>query len=276
MDDFALMDDLLRKVDNSYFGKYRGFVEDTADPERRGRLRVTCPSVLGQNVSTWALPCFPYGGGAGFGMIAVPPVGSQVVVEFMEGDLRTPLWTGTFWRTGEDVPSEDMSSGDAPTTKLFRTEAGHVMAFEDHEDSPHMRLTSAKGAEVLLDPEGSLALTGEDGATVVLDSASGELRIEDANGNRLVMSSSGIEASDGAGNTISTTSGGIEVSSTTVTIKGQAVNLAGTGGESLVKGESFMQIFNTHTHPTAAPGAPTLPPVVPMTPAQCTTATRGS
>ena len=33
----------------------------------------------------------------------------------------------------------------------------------------------------------------------------------------------------------------------------------------------MMTLFNTHTHIGAAPGAPTSPPVVPMTPAQLST-----
>ena len=64
---------LLDKVENRYYGKYRGFVDDNKDPENRGRLRVRIPSVLGQDVvSGWALPCAPYGGMPDQGFFFIP------------------------------------------------------------------------------------------------------------------------------------------------------------------------------------------------------------
>ena len=35
----------------------------------------------------------------------MPPVGAQVIAEFMEGDISSPLWTGTFWRTADELKS---------------------------------------------------------------------------------------------------------------------------------------------------------------------------
>ena len=92
-----------RELQKKYYGKYRGFVVDDEDPDKRGRLRCG-PSVLGSEETAWALPCVPFGGGAGYGLFAVPPVDSQVWVEFEEGELSQPIWTGTFWQNKGDPP----------------------------------------------------------------------------------------------------------------------------------------------------------------------------
>ena len=39
-----------------YYGKYRGKVENNVDPQRLGRIQVSCPSVLGDGPISWARP----------------------------------------------------------------------------------------------------------------------------------------------------------------------------------------------------------------------------
>ncbi|TRD16108.1 phage baseplate assembly protein V [Palleronia caenipelagi] len=274
-DDLKILENILTRQDKTYYGKYRAFVVDNKDPERRGRIKLTIPSVLGAEPSDWALPCMPYGGGPDFGMLTVPPVDAQVVVEFLEGDVSSPIWTGTFWRKEDEVPAE-RAEGTTPTTKILKTEAGHFLAFEDDEGEPKITLHSSADAVVEMSHEGSISLTGSDGGTVVLDASAGTLTVEDANGNSIVMSSTGIEASDGNGNSITTSSGGVEVSATKITLSGSSVVLGTGSAEPLIKGHSFMAVFNSHTHNCTAPGAPSGPPLSPLTPGVMTTATTGA
>jgi uncharacterized protein involved in type VI secretion and phage assembly len=266
MDDLALLERTARQQDTKYYGKYRGFVVDNKDPDKRGRVTLTVPSVLGEATSTWALPCLPYGGGSGFGFVAVPPVGSQVLVEFMEGDISTPLWTGTFWRTASEVPPE-FTDGDEPTVKVMKTESGHLLTFEDKSGDEAIILQSAKQAKIEMDSKGSVLLTDAKGSKVTLDADANTLTIEDANGNSLEFSSSGFTCKDLNGNEITGAAAGITVKSTMVTIQGQMVAIGGSGGEPLVKGTTFLAMFNAHTHNCTAPGAPSGPPVPPLTPA---------
>lgn len=273
MDEFTAIEKTVRQQQNRYYGKYRAFVADNEDPDTRGRCKLTVPSVLGETVSDWALPCFAYGGGQGFGVVAVPPTGAQVVAEFMEGDISTPLWTGAFWRTTDEVP-EEFTGNSAPSAKVMKTESGHVLVFEDKDGEETVTLKSTAEAVLEMDPNGSFALTDSGGATVTLDASSSEIKIEDANGNSMVMSSSGITVKDGSGNEIATTSGGINIKApATVTIEGASVALGGSGGEPLIKGTTFLASFNAHTHICTAPGAPSGPPVPPLTPAALTTKT---
>jgi uncharacterized protein involved in type VI secretion and phage assembly len=265
MDDATVVERTIEQQQNRYYGKYRGFVVDNKDPERRGRVRCTVPTVLGEATTDWALPCFPYGGAAGLGFFAVPPRGAQILVEFMEGDRSSPLWTGTFWRTKGEVPAE--IAGDEPTMKLLKTESGHLLGLDDKPGEETVTLGSAKEAKLVMDEKGSLALTDAKGATVTLDAEASEVRVEDANGNTLTLSSSGIAAKDASGNEITTSAGGVTVKGAVITIQGQSVAIGGAGGEPLLKGASFLAMFNAHTHNCTAPGTPSGPPVPPLTPA---------
>ena len=256
-------------IDERRYGKYRAFVIDNEDPEKRGRLRLYVPSVLGDAETDWALPCFPFGGGKSYGWFVVPEKDAQVWAEFEEGDINRPIWTGVFWPNEEDVPEEAAKS--PPTTRLFQTPSGHIMQFDDKKDEETFRLFHPREAEIKIDKNGSLTLLDASGANITLDAEGKKIIIEDANSNQLIMDSSGVSVEDGNGNKIEMAASGLTVKGQQVIIKGTQVMLAGEGGENIIKGTSFMTFFNTHTHTCSMPGSPTTPPVVPMTPAQLST-----
>jgi hypothetical protein len=253
-------------VDERRYGKYRAFVFDNKDPEKRGRLRLLIPSVLGESETGWALPCFPFGGGKSYGWFAVPEKDAQVWAEFEEGDIARPIWTGVFWQREADVPED--AAKEQPTTRLFQTPSGHIMQFDDEKDKEAFRLFHPREAEISIDKNGSLVLLDASGANITLDADGKKIIVEDANNNQLIMDSSGISIVDANGNKIETAASGITVKGQQIVLDGTQVMLGGQGGEGVIKGMSFMTFFNTHTHPTSSPGAPTSPPTVPMTPAQ--------
>lgn len=82
-----------------HYGKYRGEVVSTFDPDQIGQIRVRF-TVGGNAIENWALPCVPYAGGRN-GFLAIPPVGAGVWVEFEEGNLDHPIWSGCWWKKGE-------------------------------------------------------------------------------------------------------------------------------------------------------------------------------
>ncbi len=270
MDDFNALQQTIRQQQNRYWGKYRAFVADNTDPQKLGRCRLVIPSVLGETLSDWALPVTPYGGAGDEGFLMVPPLDAQVVAEFMEGDISSPLWTGSFWRSGGTPPAE-YEANDTPTAKILKTGSGHLLHFEDKEGEETITLRSATDAVIEMNAGGSISLTDSGGATVVIDAEANEIRIEDANGNSVIMSGSGMEFSDASGNTITTEAGGVTVQSgATITLDGSMVAVAGSGGEPLIKGSSFLAAFNAHTHNCTAPGSPSGPPVPPLTPSVLT------
>lgn len=99
-----------------FHGKYRGLVMDNIDPEKRGRVRVSVPAVLGDGQQSWAEPCVPYAG-PGVGLFAVPPVKAKVWVEFEGGDADYPILAGALW-----CPDEAPPPGLAEV-KVWKTEA---------------------------------------------------------------------------------------------------------------------------------------------------------
>jgi uncharacterized protein involved in type VI secretion and phage assembly len=248
---------LAQELQRRTYGKYRGFVADNDDPQQLGRIRVVVPSVLGAEVSGWALPCLPFGGQKDQGLFAVPELDAQVWVEFEEGDVSRPIWTGTFWRQAADVPPEAAVS--PPTTRLLKTPSGHLLRFDDEDGAENVTLHHQGGAELDLDADGRAALTAADGAALLLDAAGGTVTVEDANGNRLVMEAGGITVEDASGNRIELAASGVVVSGQRVVLKGTQVLLGGEGGEPVIKGQSFLTLFATHVHPTGV--GPSGPPV---------------
>lgn len=247
---------LVRHIQDRYYGKYRGFVVDNEDEEHRGRLRLRVPSVLGDQVSAWALPCLPFGGSGGHGWFAVPELEAQVWVEFEEGDVSRPIWTGTFWRARGDAPADAQ-----PTTRLLQTPSGHILQFDDEEGEERFRLHHPAGAELTIDSNGTMVLTDGQGDMVTLDAEEQTLRIETQSGNSLVFGSSGATVEDSNGNRIELGASGVRVSGQQVTVEASQVLLGGQGGEPLLKGQSFLTFFATHVHTSSPTGGPTTPPI---------------
>ena len=46
----------------TFYGKYRGTVENHRRPDGQGRIQVSVPDVLGDGKLAWAMPCMPYAG----------------------------------------------------------------------------------------------------------------------------------------------------------------------------------------------------------------------
>jgi len=252
-----LLTQVAAQVQRKVYGKYRGFVADNADPEKRARLRLTVPSVLGDGVTGWALPCLPFGGLKDQGLFLVPEKDAQVWVEFEEGEISKPVWTGTFWQAEGDAPEE--AAKDEPTTRLLKTVSGHLVEFDDASGEERFYLKHPAGTELEIDSAGTVALTDAAGSKVTLDAEAGELKVEDANGNKLTMTSQGTTVEDANGNKVEMAAAGITVKGQKVVVQGTQVMLGGEGGEPIIKGQSFLTLFATHMHPH--PMGPTGPPV---------------
>lgn len=168
------MDRLVESLSQRYFGKYRGEVSDTMDPTHRGRLKVTCPAVLGDQ-QVWAMPCAPYAG-KDVGFFALPPSGTSVWVEFEGGDLNQPIWSGCFWKDGE-IAAADAVEGVA----FFKTPG---VTIHVANDSGEVKIETSGGAKITLSSSG-----------VKIEGTEVELS---ANGQSVKVSSSGFDAISGA------------------------------------------------------------------------------
>jgi uncharacterized protein involved in type VI secretion and phage assembly len=146
----------IERSENKFFGKYRGFVQDRNDPGKLGRLRLKVPSLLGDAQTGWAWPALPYAG-ANLGFFFVPQVGDLVWVEFVEGDLEHPIWSGGGWAqpSGEsEIPDDAKAS--YPDAQVLRTKSGHVIILDDSQGGEKITIRAKNGCEITIDPNAPL------------------------------------------------------------------------------------------------------------------------
>jgi uncharacterized protein involved in type VI secretion and phage assembly len=163
----ATIDRLLEK----HWGKYRGIVRDRDDPERLGRLKLRVPSLLGDAVTGWAFPVSPYAG-AGLGFFFVPQVDDLVWVEFAEGELEHPLWTGCSWAKpagNTEIPNEAQAS--YPDCQVLKTKSGSVIVFNDATGQEQIIVRARDGCEITIDPNANVVTVKA--ANVLIQSGGG-------------------------------------------------------------------------------------------------------
>jgi uncharacterized protein involved in type VI secretion and phage assembly len=141
MNEQAILD-VLDRIRNRFYGKYRGVVIEIEEGGR-GRIKAKVPAVLGDQKSGWCDPCVPYAG-KDVGFAFLPEPGSGVWIEFEGGDVSHPIWSGCYWRDGE-IPADA-----AATKKVIRTKSGSQLLLDDDE--------------------GSIAITNKAGMTIIITS----------------------------------------------------------------------------------------------------------
>ena len=143
-------------VEGRHYGKYRGKVTANVDPQKRGRVQISCPAVLHEGTQAWAMPSSPYAG-SGVGLFTVPPVGANVWVEFEAGDIDYPIVSGCFWASDESP-----SSSGAAATKILKTDCLTLTV----DDSPGagavtLQVDAPPGAlKIVLDSQGITLTNG--------------------------------------------------------------------------------------------------------------------
>jgi hypothetical protein len=168
MSDQAQLLEILDRLRNRFYGKYRGTVVDVDAATMS--LKAQVPAVLGDKASGWCQPCVPYAG-PNVGFFMLPSVGSGVWIEFEGGEVSRPIWSGCFWYANE-VPG----SNDAQVRTIVTT-AGSL-AFSDSAST--ITITGAQNQTAVLDSQG-LTLTAGSGSVAVgvsgVDINSGALSI---------------------------------------------------------------------------------------------------
>ena len=123
-----------------YYGKYRAKVVDIKDPEKRGRIRVMCPKVLGDAKSAWCETCVPVAGDND-GDFCLPTIGESVWIEFEEGDADRPVLTGG-WYSSEKSPKSN------------------------YDDASNERIISFKGAKISMRSDQCTIITQDSSVTL--------------------------------------------------------------------------------------------------------------
>jgi hypothetical protein len=151
---------------NRYYGKYRATVIENIDPEQRARLLAQVPDVLGETISSWAMPCVP-AAGIESGIFIVPPIGSSIWVEFEQGNPDYPIWTGGFWGLAADVPALALAPPAIPPGQniVLQTTGENTVILSDSAPTP------ATGGIILKTLSGAMLVINETG--IYIDNGQG-------------------------------------------------------------------------------------------------------
>lgn len=152
-----------------YYGKYRGIVTDNIDPENRGRIIAEVIDVTQLVPSTWAEACVPFtGGSVPAGVYVVPPIGANVWIEYEQGDLRYPIWSGCFWGSQTDVPPLALTGLPGSPSIILQTTGQNMIVISDAPGpTGGIMLTNNTGAMILINDVGITISNGQ-GATIEL------------------------------------------------------------------------------------------------------------
>lgn len=284
-----------RSTDRRFYGVVEGIVVANGDKKgKEGRVKLKFPWFDEQMVTEWCRVRQPYAGN-GYGAFFVPEEGDEVLVAFIQGDMRFPIILGGLYN-GKDKPPT-WRDGQTKDEKLIRTKGKHELLFDDSKNKEKIRLKTAKSHVALLDDHNkAISVTSTGGHEIKIDDAAKTITIKTAKGHTLLLDDQGskidMHTAGGAtmtmedtgtkitvsvsGQSVTLESSGITVKGSKVTVQAQEVavtapkvELGGSGAMALVT-DLFTAVFNAHTHNCTAPGAPSGPPLMPLTPAVCT------
>lgn len=142
-----------------YFGKYQASVVGNSDPHGQGRINVRVPEMFGDQTlwAEWA-PSYTPGGA----MFVAPPIGTQVLIEFLAGDPSAPVWCGHFL---PDVSDIVQGSGNE-TVALQSTSIPQRLSTLDEGEpridavNPIVQLTFESSTFTVVDGQCTFALEG--------------------------------------------------------------------------------------------------------------------
>lgn len=148
-------------------GKYRGVVASNIDPLGEGRLLVQVPDVLADDPCFWALPAMP-GASRLAGLFALPPINTNVWVEFEQGDPDHAVWVGCFPGSTADLPALAAGTPAAASPIVLQTTGQHTVALSDLPGAAGgVLLKSTSGAFVSVSSTGIVLSNGK-GAVITL------------------------------------------------------------------------------------------------------------
>ncbi len=249
-----------------------------------------------------AQPCFPFAGSGenGAGMFFVPQVGDEIEVVILVDDDNTPYdssdaevpeprWRCMIYSDNADIAEEFKQNY---TDRMgWKTRSGHILIFDDKEDSERIEIDSSgghsfimddkkgnaqiavrhsSGALMQIDKDGSFKLIAKDGAYIFLNAKSNEISMLSKDGAMLKLKEDAL-LSDKDGNTIGIKGGKMQIlSKDDLIMNGAVINLE-SGSVNIGKNASFdavlsgnlSTLFDSHFHPSAV--GLTGPPLAPVT-----------
>ena len=193
-----------------------GVVDDVADPDQSGRVRLQFPWLAEDYVSDWARSLQP-GAGKDRGWAVLPEVGDEVLVCFEQSDFSRPVVLGGLYNGVDTMPSGpadlvDSGSG-AVNRRSLVSRLGHRVDLLDQGGAKEGVRVATTGDKLLLNldhskttitvhADGKVLIEGSQGVTI--DAASSPMELK--GGQISLKATSGVTV-DGGGGPVSVKSG---------------------------------------------------------------------
>lgn len=111
-----------------FFYFYQGTVLQNDDPSKCGCIRANVPAIKTQ--TKWAFPVGGPGAGPQRGMFAVPPVESNVVIGFIQGDIDLPFYLCGPWAMPTGTSEVPRAASAEPVATVHRVAGFESDLFE--------------------------------------------------------------------------------------------------------------------------------------------------
>jgi phage baseplate assembly protein gpV len=146
--------------DNSYEGIFLGVITNNTDPTLRQRIKVKIPRLMdGGETSVWVAPRInsPFGITTTANTVEIPVVGSNVLVEFQNGDINYGLWSGCMDTGSSAVVPELLVN--YPLRRGWKDPLGNIFFIDNTAGQNHVNFKHASGAEFDIDNSGNITVT---------------------------------------------------------------------------------------------------------------------
>jgi uncharacterized protein involved in type VI secretion and phage assembly len=234
-------------ADTRYYGVYTAVVAEIGDSDHPSEVRLVYAWFDPQMRTEWCRICNPYAGN-GYGFTWYPELDDEVLVAFIQGDMRQPVVLGGLYNGVDLAPS---ARSDSLDQKMMRTKGEHELLMDDSPSQKRIRLTSSAGHQIDIDDQGmKIVIAAAGGNQITIDDNASTIKVETSSGE-----------------TVTLEAGTVKVTAMSVVLDATSVKLGGNAASHpLVLGDLLLAAFNTHTHNCTAPGAPSGPPVPPLMP----------
>ncbi len=205
------------------------------DPEKRGRVRVKCGAITGdddQAYPDWVDPCLDWG------WFYVPDIGEEIEVSWVVKDEHQretafaaflenpdPQWRGKRFQSTENEDQEGNPQARRPIDTIFTeknygkrrgfgTPNGHVLMFDDTPGEEQVTIAWKGGdsyASATFDKDGSIIILNKSGAMIHMNAKDKQINIIDDNQNVISMDSVGVKIVDHSSNIISTSPDAVQI-----------------------------------------------------------------
>jgi phage protein D/phage baseplate assembly protein gpV len=189
-----------------------GLVLDNHDPSGLGRVKINLPGLSENESGHWARLATPMAGGDR-GVFFLPEMDDEVLVAFEQGDITKPYVLGALWN-GQDKPPTSNVDG-RNNVRMIKSRSGHAVRFDDTLGAEKIEIIDKTGENSVTIDTQSNSVSIKSAQDVVIEAPQGKISLR----------AKSVEVKSTADTRVEAQTSMDLKASTTMTIKGQRVNI---------------------------------------------------